>query len=75
MRRTFSCPVSSFMLLVCTLLCPKGSTLLLPGAPLWVILAAGEWTSPAFLKYLDLHRLEADMVIQAHVDESDGEPE
>ena len=34
------------------------------GAPLWVILAAGEWKSPAFLAYLDLHRLETDMVIQ-----------
>ncbi len=45
----------------------------LPGAPLHVILAAGEWRSPAFLKYLDLHSLERDMVIQAHADESDGE--
>ena len=27
-----------------------------PGAPLWEILAAGEWRSPAFLAYLDLHR-------------------
>ena len=46
--------------------------------PLWLaslfeILEAGEWTSPAFLKYLDLHRLERDLVIQSHVDESDGD--
>ena len=61
------------------------------GAPLWTILRAGEWRSPAFLTYLDLHlcacaplrvflalvsrgprgRLEKDVVIQAHVDESD----
>ena len=25
------------------------------GAPLWTILRAGEWRSPAFLTYLDLH--------------------
>ena len=42
------------------------------GAPLWEILNAGEWSSPAFLKYLDLHRLDADSVVQAHLDESDG---
>ena len=41
------------------------------GAPLWEILDAGEWTSPAFLKYLDLHRLDADLVVQAHIDDSD----
>ena len=43
------------------------------GAPLWEILAAGEWRSPAFLKYLDLHQLETDLVVQAHVEDSDGE--
>ena len=43
------------------------------GAPLWQILAAGEWRSPAFLEYLDKHKLEVDAVVQAHVDESDGE--
>ena len=43
------------------------------GAPLWEILAAGEWRSPAFMKYLDLHRLETDVVVQAHMDESDDE--
>ena len=26
------------------------------GAPLWTILAAGEWKSPAFLQYLDAHK-------------------
>ena len=45
----------------------------IPGAPLWQILAAGEWKSPAFLQYLDLNRLETDLVVQALVDESDGE--
>jgi len=34
------------------------------GAPLWAILAAGEWKSPAFLDYLDLHKLETDLVVQ-----------
>jgi len=36
----------------------------LSGAPLWEILAAGEWRSPAFLSYLDLHSLETELVIQ-----------
>ena len=43
------------------------------GAPLWQILQAGEWKSPAFLQYLDLHSLDKDLVIQAHVGESDSE--
>ena len=34
------------------------------GAPLWKILAAGEWRSPAFLEYMDIHRLENDVVVQ-----------
>lgn len=43
------------------------------GAPLHVILSAGEWKSPAFLKYLDLHSLERDLVVQAHADDSDDD--
>ena len=43
------------------------------GAPLWTILQAGEWRSPAFLSYLDLHTFETDLVIQAHCDESEDE--
>ena len=35
------------------------------------ILAAGDWKSPAFMDYLDKHRLESDLVMQAHMDESD----
>ena len=42
------------------------------GASLWVILTAGQWSSPAFLKYLDTATLEADAVLQAHLDESSG---
>ena len=34
------------------------------GAPLWEILEAGQWASPAFLKYLDLNKLDEDLVIQ-----------
>ena len=45
------------------------------GVPLWQILEAGEWSSPAFLKYLDLHRLDAELVVQAHAGESDSEDE
>jgi len=45
----------------------------LGGAPLWEILAAGEWSSPAFLSYLDLHRLDAELVVQAHAGESDSD--
>ena len=44
---------------------------LIVGAPLYEILAAGEWRSPAFLQYLDLLKLETAAVIQAHCDESD----
>jgi len=45
----------------------------LSGAPLWQILEAGEWRSPAFLTYLDMFRLETDLVVQAHLAESDDE--
>jgi len=41
----------------------------LVGAPLWKILAAGEWRSPAFLDYLDVHKMEVDLVLQGHLDE------
>ena len=43
------------------------------GAPLYEILAAGEWHSPAFLDYLDQNQLETDMVVQAHCAESDDD--
>ncbi len=48
-----------------------GLCALAPGAPLWKILEAGEWRSPAFLKYLDFHKLETGLVMQAHLEESD----
>ena len=43
------------------------------GQPLSVILAAGEWRGPAFLTYVNIHRLETDVVVAAHMDESDDE--
>ena len=36
----------------------------LSGAPLWEILAAGEWKWPAFPDYLDVHELETDLMVQ-----------
>ena len=42
----------------------------LSGVPLYVILAAGDWKSPAFLAYLDKYRLERDLVQQAHLEET-----
>ena len=43
------------------------------GVPLYEILDAGGWKSPAFLKYLDTNRLEDDLVLQAHMDEETDE--
>ena len=43
------------------------------GASLYEILAAGQWRSPAFLDYLSKASLERDLVIEAHMAESDGE--
>jgi hypothetical protein len=40
------------------------------GACLKEILAAGEWRSPAFLRYLDIDALESDLVVDAHMCES-----
>ena len=37
------------------------------------ILAAGQWRSPAFLRYLDLEELERDAVVEAHVYDSSSE--
>ena len=41
------------------------------GASLKEILEAGQWSSPRFLKYLDLDELEKDFVVEAHVADSD----
>jgi hypothetical protein len=43
------------------------------GSTLAEILAAGEWSSPAFMKYLDMMALERDAVMEAHLDESGDE--
>ena len=49
--------------------------LLESGATLGEILRAGQWRSPAFLKYLDLESLEQDAVVEAHLDESSSDGE
>ena len=37
------------------------------------ILEAGQWTSPAFLKYLDTNDMETRMIVQAHQDDSEDD--
>ena len=37
------------------------------------ILSAGEWKSPAYLKYQDLDKYEHDIILSAHLDDSDGD--
>jgi hypothetical protein len=60
--------------LFCTFVSPQSTCCIVGGAQLWQILEAGEWRSPAFMKYLDVHRLETDLVVQAHIDdESESE--
>ena len=43
------------------------------GGRLSEILQAGEWTSLAFAKYLDMNQLETSAVIEAHVIDSDDD--
>ena len=43
------------------------------GGTLREILQAGEWSSPAFLSYLDLTQLELGAVVEAHLAESEDE--
>ena len=43
------------------------------GGGLKQILDAGEWVSPAFLRYLDITQLEKRVAVQAHLDESDDD--
>ena len=45
------------------------------GATLAEILAAGDWRSPSFLKYLDEQQLEEDAVVEAHLCDSSEEGE
>ena len=66
MRRTFRSQADGWKALVCF---AEHALLPFGGAKLWQILEAGEWRSPAFMKYLDVHRLETDLVVQAHIDD------
>ena len=43
------------------------------GGRLNAILAAGEWPSPVFRLYVDLNKLQTGAIIEAHLEESDGE--
>jgi hypothetical protein len=45
------------------------------GARLYEILAAGDWSSAAFILYLDRERLERDAVAGTNAGLSDSEPE
>ena len=45
------------------------------GASLAKILHWGEWSSPSYLKYMDLKDLEASAVVEAHVEDSSSEEE
>ena len=43
------------------------------GVPLAKLSELGQWKMLAFLSYMELERLECDMVVQAHLDESSDE--
>ena len=45
------------------------------GGVLREILAAGDWRSPAFLRYLDVGELERGAVAEAHLDDSSDDEE
>ena len=45
------------------------------GARLYEILAAGDWSSAAFILYLDKEGLERDAVAEANAGFSDSEPD
>ena len=69
MHLTFSVQVSD------DVACGASAGVALASASLAVILQAGEWTSPAFLTYLDCNGLEGDVVLSAHCDESSSDEE
>ena len=52
-----------------------GLDLVEEGGDLQEILSAGQWSSPAFLKYLDRSKVDRDAVVEAHVLESDSDDE
>ena len=37
------------------------------------ILAAGEWCAPAYFKYQDVDQYEHDIILSAHLGDSDGD--
>ena len=58
---------------VCSSAFVVGASVYASGAPLPEIFEAGEWSSPAFFRYLDLHRLDTEFVVQALACESDSD--
>ena len=55
--------------------CGHAQDLVDHGGRLNEILAAGEWPSPSFTKYLNLEQLETSCVVEAHVDDSEAKVE
>ena len=43
-----------------------GKDIQMKGGTVAQLLEAGEWTSPAFLKYMDMQQLEHDRAMEAH---------
>ena len=66
--------VSAVLFRPCCVLCLlHAQDLQIGGAGLKEILNAGQWTSPAFMKYLDVEELERGMVVEAHLEDSEGD--
>ena len=42
------------------------------GSNIYEILGAGEWVSPAFIKYMDVAKLDGDAALDAHWVENDS---
>ena len=73
LRRGYTLVMSNRLLFINLIMCRHARDLQAKGTPLHMILAAGEWRSPAFLDYLDVNELEADAVVEAHMNDSSGD--
>ena len=51
----------------------KATALVLSGSPLAVVLEAGEWRSRAFLNYVDVNRVDAQLALEVAQAASDAE--
>ena len=70
MQETCSLQAGGFLLICVS---EQRAQLCFTGKELWQILEAGEWRSPAFLAYMDLNRLDEDLVLRSHMDEETDE--